>query len=112
MDREPVVADMSDDFIDLPTDNFPDTPETYKVLQSGSSRGGQLLVSSTGYSFGIKHVNQSSINWRCSVRNQTNRCYATVIQKGDQYCQGVPTHTHPADVKLPMRKELFSKVST
>lgn len=103
-------VDLSD-FADLPDVDCPDTPTTYKVLKTGSSRGGQLLVSSSGYSYGIKRMNESPTKWQCIVRNQTNRCYATVIQKGDQFLKGVPHHTHPADVKMSMQKELFSKVS-
>ena len=41
------VPEMSDTVL-------PDQPVTFTVLDHGSKRGGRLLVSSDGYSYGVK----------------------------------------------------------
>ena len=72
---------------DLPEDIIPDQPIRFKVLESGSKRGGKLLVSSNGYSYGVKRVNNSSTSWTCSIRSKKVRCHATVSQNGDHFIQ-------------------------
>ncbi|KAK3087325.1 hypothetical protein FSP39_004708 [Pinctada imbricata] len=44
----------------LPDYHITDVPITYKLLEKDSKRGGKLLVSSDGYSFGVKAENKSS----------------------------------------------------
>jgi len=39
---------------DLPDVILPDQPVTYTFLEKGSKRGGRLLVSSDGYTYGVK----------------------------------------------------------
>ncbi|CAC5378806.1 unnamed protein product [Mytilus coruscus] len=82
----------------------------YKVLEKGSKRGGCLLTASNGFTFGVKKDLKKSTLWTCSVRSAKMRCHATVSQVGDVFRPGFQIHTHPADLKLPIYKEVAAKV--
>ncbi|VDI06916.1 Hypothetical predicted protein [Mytilus galloprovincialis] len=84
----------------------------YKVLEKGSKRGGRLLTASNGYTFGVKKDLKKSTLWTCSVRSAKIRCHATVSQVGDVFRAGIQNHIHPADLELPIYKEVAAKVST
>ena len=94
----------------LPNHHPADAPITYSVLEKGSKRGGKLLVSSDGFSFGVKAENKSSTRWVCSVRSKKSRCHAVVTQVGDTFNAGTQRHNHPADIRLPMKARLFAQV--
>ncbi|KAL5011081.1 hypothetical protein ScPMuIL_013386 [Solemya velum] len=55
MEDRPETVDTSIDVEpELPSIILPDEPITFKVLETGSKRGGRLLVSSDGFSYGVK----------------------------------------------------------
>ncbi|CAC5408445.1 unnamed protein product [Mytilus coruscus] len=45
----------------------------------------------------IKKQKNDHILWRCTKRNKTVNCPATVIQDGDNYKPGMKQHVHPAE---------------
>ncbi|KAK3083417.1 hypothetical protein FSP39_022105 [Pinctada imbricata] len=94
----------------LPTQVPDDVEITYRIIEKGSKRGGRLLLSSDGYSYGVKAVNKSSTRWFCSVRSKSIRCRATVSQVGDAFFPGASGHSHPGDPKLLLRVELQKQV--
>ncbi|XP_062583184.1 uncharacterized protein LOC134244943 [Saccostrea cucullata] len=74
--------DPADDTIIPPAD------VVFGVLEKGSKRGGSLLVSSDGFSYGVKRENKSSTMWICSIRSKKMRCPSTVLQNRDDFQTG------------------------
>ncbi|KAH3830292.1 hypothetical protein DPMN_103532 [Dreissena polymorpha] len=72
-------------------------PKTYEVVESGSKRGGRLLVSSDGYTYNARKTQSGRTYWTCSVRNKQVTCFASVKQFGDMFTASLNGHTHPAD---------------
>lgn len=72
-----------------------DIPEKFELVKKGSQRGGDILVSSKGYSFAVKRKSKSSVTWRCSVRNKKVYCPVTIIETDKTYTQK-QEHTHEA----------------
>jgi hypothetical protein len=72
---------------------------TYQVIQDGSQKGKEKLADSQGYTYIVK-VRRANGNkvWRCSVRNKSMWCKATVLQKTNGFIQGSQPHTHPAQL--------------
>ncbi|KAL5006692.1 hypothetical protein ScPMuIL_015498 [Solemya velum] len=113
MEDRPETVDTSIDVEpELPSIILPDEPITFKVLETGSKRGGRLLVSSDGFSYGVKNKNKSSTYWTCSVRSKKMRCPATVTQIGDNFRRGIQKHIHFADLKLALQKEISATVKS
>ncbi|XP_078663642.1 uncharacterized protein LOC144906841 [Branchiostoma floridae x Branchiostoma belcheri] len=79
-----------------------DTPvTTYLLVPGASQRGKGKLISSDGYSYTFKRETQTTIHWRCAVRNKNVVCPATVVQTGDVFQPGLPDHLHPAHQNAP-----------
>ncbi|WAR08020.1 hypothetical protein MAR_017978, partial [Mya arenaria] len=55
----------------------------YEVVEEGSNRKRQKLVSSDGFSYCVKRETDSSRQWRCSIRRKDMSCYASVNQRGE-----------------------------
>ncbi|KAL5010187.1 hypothetical protein ScPMuIL_012492 [Solemya velum] len=55
-DRAETVDTSIDVEPELPSFILPDEPITFTVFETGSKRGGRLLVSSDGFSYGVKHI--------------------------------------------------------
>ncbi|KAH3826946.1 hypothetical protein DPMN_128873 [Dreissena polymorpha] len=72
-------------------------PTTYNVVESGSKRGGRLLVSSDGYTYNARKTHSGRTYWTCSVRKKQVSCIASVKQFGDMLTASLNGHTHPAD---------------
>lgn len=86
-------SSIEDEDIDpLPT---PETEVTFQLVNTGTQRSKNKLVSSDGYTYTFKRQNQSSTEWRCSVRNKSLTCPVTVTQRGDQFTVN-KTHLHAA----------------
>ena len=71
----------------------------YEVIEAASLKDKPLLVDSNGNTFNIKsnrHAGPKKTTWRCSVRNKTTACKATVIQDGETFTAGLHNHCHPA----------------
>ena len=72
-----------------------DVPDNiiYEKVQAATSRGKTRLIDSFGYCYTQKPSDKTSvIYWRCSVRNKTTYCKATVIQRNDTYTRGSIPH--------------------
>ena len=54
------------------------------------------LFDQRGYSFNIRKKNASAVYWQCVVRNKSMQCKASVIQRGNQFTEGLHTHYHRA----------------
>ncbi|WAR17915.1 hypothetical protein MAR_032509, partial [Mya arenaria] len=74
----------------------------YEVVEEGSNRKRQKLVSSDGFSYCVKKETDSSWQWKCSIRHKDMSCYASVNQRGEVFSRGAKEHCHPAD---PLRKK-------
>ncbi|XP_021362634.1 uncharacterized protein LOC110456308 [Mizuhopecten yessoensis] len=109
---DPVApADISLDAGDLDDSLQEATPLVYTVLPTGSKRGGPLLTSSDGFSYGVKYAGKRTTKWTCSIRSRTLRCHAIVHQIGDAFTRGEQPHVHAGDLKLDHRAKMSVKVN-
>ncbi|KAJ8309881.1 hypothetical protein KUTeg_011746, partial [Tegillarca granosa] len=53
-----------------------------------------------------------TIDWWCSVRSKTNRCPATVIQKGESFQTGRHQHNHNSNPGAITNLKIVSQVKT
>eukprot|EP00794_Sanderia_malayensis_P000471 gene471-biopygen827 len=92
-------------------DNNPESRVTYEIVESASQRGKQQLVDSEGYTY-VKKRNWRSgkISWRCSVRNKTVYCGATVLQDDESFSRGVQIHCHPGKPGVSLTKKIVAEV--
>ena len=75
-------------------EEFPHVIE-YQTIESSSQRGNCKLVDNIGYSYTAKRkYDEGNIVWRCTVRNKTTTCLATVRQHGTTYTPGLQKHSH------------------
>ncbi|XP_053384651.1 uncharacterized protein LOC123549348 [Mercenaria mercenaria] len=78
-------------------DSIPDdAPVTFNVVEGGTKRGGQKLVSSDGYTYTRRNVKEGRVYWTCSIRNRNFKCMASVKQYGDLFTPSLNGHQHPA----------------
>ncbi|XP_078316314.1 uncharacterized protein LOC144620219 isoform X2 [Crassostrea virginica] len=106
IDAEPHVSTLHEDIDDTVLD---EEEVRFEVLEKGSKRGGALLVSTDGFSYGIKRKNKETNIWTCSVRPSKLRCHATVLQRGNSFVRGAHPHLHPGDLKLPYLKKVIAE---
>lgn len=67
----------------------------YQTIECSSQRRKSKLVDNIGYSYTVKRkYGEDNIVWRCTVRNKTTTCLATVRQHGTTYTPGVQKHCH------------------
>ena len=61
----------------------------YTVVIDGSRKGSDLLISQ-GYSYnrGGKVKKKGEQRWKCTIRDKTTNCLASVIQHGDVFKRG------------------------
>ena len=57
----------------------------------------------------LKKSTKSTI-LRCSIRNKTHWCKATVLQKGGDFIRGVMAHEHAADPGIAKKTKVKAKV--
>ena len=88
----PRPQDFPGSFLEDPTpvDLHVDEPHvvTYKIVKETSIRGRDILCDSVGYSYTVKRCNTNSSSWRCSVRNKSCTCPASLRQEGAVYFPG------------------------
>lgn len=86
--------------------------EPVQFTKSKSTRGGQLLVSSYGYSYNLRReVPQNrETQWRCSVRNKKIQCTASVTERNGSYFQ-TNRHIHLPKAGLKTKVEVTAEVS-
>ncbi|CAC5405260.1 unnamed protein product [Mytilus coruscus] len=112
-DRKVVESDSDDSDDSDTSDSFiEDRPVTFEVVNSGTTRNAKKLVSSDGYSYTVKNATSRTINWRCSVRNKTISCKATVAQRGQNFIRGVKPHIHPNDPGVVKKTKIRAEVMT
>jgi hypothetical protein len=70
-----------------------DMPE-FQIVSGGSIRQGEKLISRDGYSYGKdgRPKKSGAQRWRCTVRNKTISCAASVLQSGEIYMRGPQPH--------------------
>ncbi|XP_035686596.1 uncharacterized protein LOC118422872 [Branchiostoma floridae] len=85
---------------------------TFTLIPASTQRGKGKLISSDGYTYTFKRDTQTSVHWRCAVRNKTTDCPATVIQKGDVFEPGLPDHIHPANQDAELRARITVDIRT
>jgi hypothetical protein len=102
------------------TDGVPNNvvPETiphiieYEKIESSTQRGKCKLVDNIGHSYTVKRrYGEDDIVWRCTVRNKTTNCLATIRQRGTAFTPGVQSHSHqPCDgigTAAKVKKNMF-----
>ena len=75
-------------------------PLTFEVVDGGTKRQKKKLVSSHGYSYGVKRRRVNATDWLCTYRPKENPCSATVVERNGQFFQGINSHNHPAQPGL------------
>lgn len=86
---------------------------TYQIIPAGTLKGKPLLVDSNGYSYNIKankNGHPGKTTWRCSIRNRTFTCKATVLQKGNTFTPGLHDHAHQAEPGKQKNYEIVADV--
>ena len=83
-----------------------DDNPTFRVITNSSQKGKDLLIEKVGYSYIIK-LRRNMVNyWRCSVRNKSSICPATIIQRGNLFTRGINAHNHLANPEVNFKPEL------
>lgn len=95
------------DAIDI---DFPLTDETFHLIAKGSKRGGDILVSTYGYSYGVSRRATGKIHWRCNVRPKGKICNAGVTQEGETFIPKSISHNHPSEPGLLLDLKVRKKV--
>jgi len=69
------------------------------VHDNASQKGCTTLTERAGYSYVVSRRRNTTTYWRCSVRNRSNTCPATVTQNGaTEFRRGQHKHNHAAAV--------------
>ena len=83
----------------------------YEVIENGTMRGGDFLISSDGHIYTVRRKNKKdTIVWLCT-REQKMMCLATVRQRsGEQFLRNLIPHSHPPDMSAAVRIKFSIKV--
>ncbi|XP_055997986.1 uncharacterized protein LOC125647370 [Ostrea edulis] len=88
-----------------------DVEPEYEVVESGTKRGKRKLVDKRGFEYTIKkQKGEDCIYWRCSKRGKDQPCPATVIQRGNNFQEGLRNHVHPAEPGVDLAVKLKTEV--
>ena len=60
----------------------------FEVIERATQRGQPRLVNTHGYSYGIVRRTNEAVFWRCTRRNATTKCQASVRQQGQHFAYG------------------------
>ena len=84
---------------------------TYEIIKDGSQKGKEKLADSNGYTYIVKtrRANGNRV-WRCSVRNKSVWCKATVLEKSNLFTCGSQAHKHPAQLGAAKATRISSAV--
>lgn len=63
-------------------------------MTAASTKNKDVLIDSQGYNYTRKCNKKNKAYWRCTVRNKTMNCRATIIQHGDEFKKGIYEHCH------------------
>lgn len=83
---------------------------TYQILEQGTRRARAKLIDSNGYTYNVKSQSPKATYWQCTVRPKLNRCKATVVQRGDVFCQGNHAHNHYAKTGAAAAEKIATMV--
>lgn len=96
--QEPPVEVLEEDSIpDASLTSLMSSEIHYEIVPASSLKGKPLLVDSNGYTYNIKSNKNArtwKTTWRCSVRNKSVTCKATVLQDGETFTAGLHNHCH------------------
>ncbi|XP_021374095.1 uncharacterized protein LOC110463636 [Mizuhopecten yessoensis] len=107
-DNPPIVEQSLDDVV--PTDSvLEDQPVRFEIVEEGSNKRRRKLVSSDGFAYTVKTVTNRTTSWRCSVRNKTIWCRATILQRGDSFIPGSCDHAHAPDNLIVKRVRIATQ---
>ena len=83
----------------------------YEIIMDGSQKGKEKLADSDGFTYIVKtrRANGHKV-WRCSVRNNSVWCKATVLQKGDSFTCGSQPHVHSPQIGAAKATKISSAV--
>ncbi|XP_028408197.1 uncharacterized protein LOC114530772 [Dendronephthya gigantea] len=83
----------------------------YEKIESSTQRGKCKLVDNLGHSYTVKRkYGEDNIVWRCTVRNKTTNCLATVRQHGTDFSPGVQVHSHQPSSGIGTAAKIISEV--
>ncbi|KAL3880290.1 hypothetical protein ACJMK2_032538, partial [Sinanodonta woodiana] len=83
---------------------------TYTILEGSWQKRTRLLVSSLGYSYGIKRDNVNSTLWRCTSRSRNVKYAVTIRRQGNLFVQSYAQHTHLAVPNRQLKAQVYAKV--
>ena len=97
-----IPPNISEDSMEnaIPPDNIVPNyqlhPVKFEIVTSSSQRGKQKLVDSRGFSYYTvkRKCKNGNVFWRCTVRNKTTSCLATVRQQQTVFILGPHDHCH------------------
>ena len=72
----------------------------FRIVSNSSQKGKDMLIENVGYSYIIRLKINIATYWRCSVRNTSVTCLATVTQRGNMFTRGVNGHNHSANPEV------------
>ncbi|XP_069134351.1 uncharacterized protein [Argopecten irradians] len=97
----------------VPTDSvLEDQPIQYDIVEDGSNKRRRKLVTTDGYAYIVKKATNRTTTWRCSVRNKTVWCKATVLQRGADFIPGSVDHIHAPDHLIVKRVRIAAEAYT
>ena len=94
--EEPIQVEESNiaDLTPHPCPHF-EAELNYQIIGESSQRGKPKLVDSNGFAYTVKRTTKAATHWRCTVRNKSINCKATVTQVCDTFASGPAPHSHP-----------------
>ncbi|CAG2211533.1 unnamed protein product [Mytilus edulis] len=101
---------IADEYIgDIPEDD----PTVHCKPLKRAAESKRKLCDSGDFNYTVKKQKNDHILWRCTKRNKTINCPATVIQDGDNFKPGMKEHVHPAEpgsvIAVMIKKEIKAK---
>ncbi|XP_025112737.1 uncharacterized protein LOC112575245 isoform X3 [Pomacea canaliculata] len=117
------VEEVSLSETDSCTTRDPKPSLTFVIIPSSSQRGRAKLCDSAGFTYVVRHIRNGITTWRCSIRNKTMICPASVKQNGEEFVAGSGVHSHEpkngvelalkvsAEVKRKCAEDVFRNAS-
>ncbi|XP_038057420.1 uncharacterized protein LOC119729011 [Patiria miniata] len=82
----------------------------YTIVDGSSQRRNAKLTDSAGYTYCLKSRNSYTSYWRCSIRNKSVMCRASVVQTGEEFRRGQFDHIHPSNPNGAVAAKLVAQV--
>ncbi|XP_074658278.1 uncharacterized protein LOC141911197 isoform X2 [Tubulanus polymorphus] len=107
--EEPMDFDESSIRDPVPREVEDEDEITYTKVSSSSQRGQDKLFDSLGFSYTKKRATNSTVHWRCSVRNKLINCKASSIQNATEYSR-LSEHNHPPGASVAVAARISTEV--